>query len=149
MTNLYKLIAAGLGSGYLPKAPGTWGSLAYILLWALWTLILNQPATLLLGITLILGIISIAKTIQSAPAHEKKDPGYIVIDEWIGMGIALYGIESGAWINIGLAFILFRVLDALKPGPIRMVEKFPGAIGIIADDVLAGVATLFILRTLI
>jgi phosphatidylglycerophosphatase A len=149
MSNLYKLIAAGLGSGYLPKAPGTWGSLAYIALWAIWTLFLNQPAPLLLGLTVIIGVIVISKTVQNAPAHQKTDPGYIVIDEWIGMGIALYGIDTSSWMQIGSAFILFRIFDALKPGPIRLVEKFPGAIGIIADDVLAGLAALFVLRTLI
>jgi len=146
MNKLYRLLSAGLGSGYLPKVPGTWGSLAYIALWLVWTSILGFAGETLLLITSALAIIAVSKTIEALPESEKDDPGFIVIDEWVGMGAALLAIPSDSWLAIGAAFVLFRAFDIVKPGPIRSAEKLPGSIGIIADDLLAGIVTNLIIR---
>jgi phosphatidylglycerophosphatase A len=146
MNKFYRLLSAGFGSGYLPKVPGTWGSLAYIALWLVWTSILGFSGETLLLITSALAIIAVSKTIEALPESEQDDPGFIVIDEWVGMGAALLAIPSDSWLAIGAAFVLFRAFDIVKPGPIRSAEKLPGSIGIIADDLLAGIVTNLIIR---
>lgn len=75
-----------------------------------------------------------------------RDPSEVVIDEVAGMWIAQYGL--GASLGLG-AFFIFRVLDVLKPFPIRQAEALPGGVGIMADDLLAGLATNIVLRCLV
>jgi phosphatidylglycerophosphatase A len=117
-------------TGYLPLAPGTWASvLACIILY--FTPSFNHPAVIVL-LTL-LAIFAIERI-----RGKEADPGYIVIDELIGVLVATVGHNLTIG-NIVKAFILFRAFDILKPYPIRKVERLAGAYGIIADDVLAGV----------
>jgi phosphatidylglycerophosphatase A len=117
-------------TGYLPFAPGTWASvLTCIILYFVPRF--NHPAVIAL---LVLAALFAVERIRG----EERDPGYIVIDELIGMLVATAGHDLDKW-NIVKAFILFRAFDILKPYPIRKVERLPGACGIIADDVLAGI----------
>lgn len=146
MRNPYKIIASGLGSGFLPGTPGTWGSLVYLILWWIWSKSLGLPDYLLLLIVSVLAVITISKTIDSLEASEGKDPGFVVIDEWIGMGVSLLGLATLSLTSVCIAFLLFRFFDILKPGPIRWSERAPGAVGIIADDLIAGLCVNFILR---
>ena len=133
-------LAAGLGSGWLPKAPGTWGSLAALP--AAWLLIeLVGISGLLIASTLLLGFgcwICAAVLKQIAD----KDPGWIVIDEWVGlwMCLALLAMVLGTGPEVYLiAFIAFRLFDILKPWPISYVETLgPPWWSIMADDVVAG-----------
>jgi phosphatidylglycerophosphatase A len=118
-------------TGYLPLAPGTWASvLTCIILYFVPPF--NHPAVIMLLV--VLAVFAIERI-----RGEEADPGYIVIDEMIGLLVATVGhnLTTG---NIVKAFILFRAFDILKPYPIRKVERLAGAYGIIADDVLAGVA---------
>ena len=118
-------------TGYLPLAPGTWASvLTCIILYFVPSF--NHPAVIMLLV--VLAVFAIERI-----RGEEVDPGYIVIDEMIGLLVATVGhnLTTG---NIVKAFILFRAFDILKPYPIRKVERLAGAYGIIADDVLAGVA---------
>ncbi len=148
MIKFYRLIASGLGSGYLPRVPGTWGSLAYIGVWAVWTHLLSLNESLLILLVAAVGFISVAKVLAAEPTPEgkKNDPGFVVIDEWLGMALALWSLPLDNWWVVPAAFFLFRVLDVLKPGPIRKIEKIPGAIGVMGDDMLAGVIVNFLLK---
>ena len=76
------------------------------------------------------------------PSCSPKDPQWIVIDEWAGLFVALVGTDSRAVWQILLAVILFRIFDISKVGPIRAAERLPGAVGIMADDVVAGIFSL-------
>jgi len=133
-------IAAGFGSGWLPKAPGTWGSLVallpgYGLLMAFgpWWLILASAVCLLIG------CIACARVL---PTLTDDDPGWIVIDEWAGqwLCLALAAFAVGTpWLLVGVAFLGFRLLDILKPWPISWLEHLgPAWWAIMADDVAAG-----------
>ena len=117
-------------TGYLPLAPGTWASvLTCIILYLIPSF--NHPAVIIL--LMVFAVFAIERT-----KGKEADPGYIVIDEMIGMLVATVGRDLTIW-NIVKAFILFRAFDILKPYPIKKVERLPGAYGIIADDVLAGI----------
>ena len=117
-------------TGYLPLAPGTWASvLTCIILYLMPSF--NHPAVIIL--LTVFAVFAIERT-----KGKEADPGYIVIDEMIGMLVATVGRDLTIW-NIVKAFILFRAFDILKPYPIKKVERLPGAYGIIADDVLAGI----------
>ena len=117
-------------TGYLPLAPGTWASvLACVLLYFVPSF--NHPAVI--ALLAILAFFAIERV-----RGEETDPCYVVIDEVIGMLVATVGHNLTAW-NIVKAFMLFRAFDILKPYPIRKVERLPGADGVMADDVLAGV----------
>ena len=116
-------------TGYLPLAPGTWASaLACIILYFVPSF--DHPAVIALLVVL---AIFATERIRA----EERDPRYIVIDELIGMLVATAD-DLTKW-NIVKAFMLFRAFDILKPYPIKKVERLPGAYGIIADDVLAGI----------
>jgi phosphatidylglycerophosphatase A len=129
--------------GYLPAAPGTWGSLLAAVLLCLFPFFHNPIVILiLLGAGL--------ATAEKARGGE-ADPAYIVIDEFAGMLVALAG-HAVTFRNLAIGFILFRAFDILKPYPVRKLERLPGAFGIIADDVLAGIlasAALFVIGRLI
>jgi phosphatidylglycerophosphatase A len=91
----------------------------------------NRPAVI--ALLVLAGLFAVERS-----RGEERDPDYIVIDELIGLLVATTGHDLDKW-NIVKAFILFRAFDILKPYPIRKVERLPGACGIIADDVLAGI----------
>ena len=117
-------------TGYLPLAPGTWASvLTCIILYFIPSF--NHPAVIIL--------LTVFAVFAIEPVRGKEaDPGYIVIDELIGMLVATVGHDLTTW-NLVKTFILFRAFDILKPYPIKKVERLAGAYGIIADDVLAGI----------
>ena len=135
MIRLIMFIATGGYSGYLPKAPGTWGSLVALPL----NLLLIHLSTK--GYTVSLGIIFLV-AVYTAGAAEKilnrKDPGAIVIDEIIGMLITLIAVPAQPlyWL---IAFLLFRLFDIIKPWPVSWADqRLNGGLGIVMDDVLAG-----------
>jgi len=120
--------------GYLPYAPGTFGSAAAFLL-----LILTKPSDLNILLIFLplffLGIITAHKTEK----HLGKDSGHIVIDELCGYMISVLFVPKSFGYLLA-AFVIFRVFDILKPPPIRKVDEVvPGGAGIMLDDVLAGV----------
>jgi len=144
---ILKWLAAGLGSGWLPKAPGTWGSLfslipAYFIL-DLWGLNGLWWATLI--VTLLGFIVCYFLLPQLTARGESHDPGWIVIDEWAGQWLCIAlilsfipAIETSYLFLI--SFIFFRGFDILKPFPIKTMETW-GAdwFSIINDDLVAGV----------
>lgn len=122
------------GVGRLPLAPGTWGSLAVLPLGALLAT-RGWPVFLLVWLALTgLGLLAAG---EAASALGRRDHPAIVIDEAAGQLLALAGLPV-AWHTLALGFVLFRVLDILKPWPLRLLERLPGSWGIMADDLAAG-----------
>lgn len=144
--NIPLIIASGFGSGFSPKAPGTAGSLACLLAWFALHNLLNVDY-LFLNITFfllitILGFFSTKKILANSTS---KDPQFIVIDEWAGLSLALLPLNSNNYFLALLAFALFRIFDVTKPWLIRKAENLPGAYGVMADDLLAGVISLLLI----
>lgn len=146
---LAHLIASGLYSGLSPKAPGTVGSIFCLIFWLLFVPKMQHFGFTLicLSVTVLLGFFAITHCLSLTPTQEKerKDPQWIVIDEWAGLLVALLPANPSSLLEPVLAFALFRVLDIKKPGPIGLVENLPGAQGILADDLLAGLLAACIL----
>jgi phosphatidylglycerophosphatase A len=132
-------ISSGLGSGYAPKAPGTFGTLAAAVVWLgmSWCGLLSSSLTHVACATvaIVLGSIAIRFSLDGGSS---KDPQWIVVDEWAGLFVALIGTEAGVIWQVALAVVLFRIFDISKVGPISSAERLPGAVGIMADDVVAG-----------
>jgi phosphatidylglycerophosphatase A len=137
-------LATALGAGYMPIAPGTLGSAVGLLLWFL----LPAPAwTQLLAIALVMA----AGTWSAGVAERhfgRHDPGQVVIDEVAGMLITLFLIPAG-WFSAAVGFLLFRAADIVKPFPARRFERLPGGLGIMADDVMAGIYANLALRAIL
>jgi phosphatidylglycerophosphatase A len=132
-------LATFFGCGYSPIAPGTAGSLAAIVI----AIALHTYADSNRGTFLLLSAILLAPAIWSAgkvaEQESKKDPQIVVIDEVLGQWITLSGTTALNWKSYLAAFLLFRLFDIWKPPPVRQLEALPGGIGIVADDVMAGV----------
>ncbi|HEX7076881.1 MAG TPA: phosphatidylglycerophosphatase A [Candidatus Eisenbacteria bacterium] len=149
MRRLALIVATGFGLGRLPVAPATWASAAVALLLFL------LPAPFLAPAPLGVAIVAVTAIGVWASHQAEKDLGRdahpIVIDEVVGMLIAVWSIPAGSvprnpFLLLGAAFLLFRVLDVVKPFPIRQSQRLPGGWGVVVDDVLAGLATNLILR---
>lgn len=133
------LIATGFYSGYLPKAPGTWGSLVAFPIHLLICRLAPTTYAFVLTAIIILAIITAG---SAEKIINRKDPGIIVIDEIAGMLIALIAVPTTpiAWLA---AFALFRFFDINKPFPISWADKkINGGTGIVLDDLLAGLMAL-------
>lgn len=138
-------IATFFGAGLGKPGPGTWGSVAAFLIWALagigWH---RSPQTLL--ILLLAGIVfSIALGVPAATVAAREsgrhDPGFVVVDEVAGQWIALL-FSPADWRHGLIALILFRLFDITKPFPARQLERLPEGWGIVFDDVAAGLYAL-------
>ena len=130
--------------------PGTWGSLATVLLWWLLASHLPQAARIPVILVLIVAVVAIgipAATLE-ARGCGKKDPQHVVIDEVAGQLVTLVACPI-VWQALLAGFILFRVFDITKPPPIRSLEKLPEGTGIVVDDLGAGVYGLIVLQLLL
>ena len=138
-------IATCFKVGYLPFAPGTWGSVFAILLW--WVL-LKDLNTFIFGVVIIIflliGIVVSNIIIDQSGDH---DPSHIIIDELVGQWLALFLLPEG-FFNIAISFILFRFFDIIKPWPIRLIEKLPKGLGVMSDDLTAGLITLVLIQVI-
>ncbi len=138
-------VATFFGAGLGKPGPGTWGSVAAILLWSTYAGSLHPSANALLyallaGIIVAIGLGVPAATI-AARESGRHDPGFVVIDEVAGQWIALLGSPLG-WKTGLLGFVLFRLFDITKPFPVRRLERLPDGWGIVFDDVAAGLYAL-------
>ncbi|MFZ1005466.1 MAG: phosphatidylglycerophosphatase A [Candidatus Sulfotelmatobacter sp.] len=133
------LIATFFGIGRLRPGPGTWGSAATMLLWAVMDDLvapsLRTPLAIALAAAVVL--IGIPAATRVARGTGIKDPQFVVIDEVAGQLVALIAVPLG-WKSFLAGFILFRVFDILKPPPVRQLEAIPEGAGIVLDDVAAG-----------
>ena len=139
-----RAIATVGGIGYIPKLPGTAASLAGAgVCW----LLRSSPAAQVIGCAVAAGL-GLWSAGPTARAIGQKDPSVIVIDEVAGMMLTLALLPAG-WRTYLAGFLLFRLLDIWKPGPIRRLEQLPGSLGIMADDPAAGAAANLIIRLLL
>lgn len=148
MKHFSKFIASGFGTGYLPKAPGTWGTFgAFLLILPLFICNVKSPDLILFTLILVFTILGIWSA-NKVENEWGQDAGKIVIDEMVGFWISILFINF-TWFNFIAAFILFRFFDILKPMGIRKAEKLKGGYGVMADDVIAGIIANFTLRTIL
>ncbi len=145
---MIRIITTFFGAGLLPKAPGTWGSLAALPFgWVLHGL--GGPVLLTIGIIAVFAL-GIWATALHTKGHADHDPGEIVIDEVVGIWIALLPLSTGMWMMHSppwafpypgwiAAFVFFRLFDIWKPWPVRWADNMHTPLGVMLDDVLAGI----------
>lgn len=148
-------LATAGGAGYLPAAPGTWGSLVGVLIYAIVGVLFNHATDLYLdhrhsvvssqspiaaGLAVILALLGVVVSARVAKFVARKDPQFVVIDEVSGQFLTyLLALAPLNWKYLLLGFILFRGFDTWKPFPARQAESLPGGWGIMADDWMAGI----------
>jgi phosphatidylglycerophosphatase A len=144
------LVATFFGVGRLKPGPGTWGSLATVILWFTTSSRIPVPtrtwATIIAAA--IVTLIGIPAATLVARATSSKDPQFVVIDEVAGQLVALIAVPM-AWKTFLAGFILFRVFDMWKPFPIRHLERLPEGTGIVVDDLGAGLYALIVMHLLL
>ena len=134
-------MATSLGVGYIPIAPGTFGSAAGLVLWAL----LPGSPVVALAVTVVVFVLGVWAASVVERRSGRTDPGIVVIDEVLGMLVTLLFNPVG-WGGAVLGFLLFRVFDVIKPYPANRLEHLHGGLGIMADDAMAGVYANIVLR---
>ena len=141
---IVRLLSTFFYIGYLPLIPGTFGSLAGVVLFYL------VKITALNYILIISTVIAVGFLVsgQAEKAMQKKDPRCVVIDEVAGMLLSLMFLPYDIKLVV-IAFILFRVLDTLKPYPAGRLERLKGSVGIMSDDLIAGLYTNLILQVVL
>ena len=146
-----RLLATGLYSGFAPVS-GTAGSAVCVVLWCLYPPS-GQPY-LQLVTTMVIAVLGLWATeayltelaSEGKLSGPKIDPSSVVIDEWLGMWIALLAASPARPWTVVAAFLLFRFFDIMKPGLVRRAESLPRAWGIMADDFLAGLLAWVVLE---
>ncbi|CAO0821945.1 phosphatidylglycerophosphatase A [Desulfarculales bacterium] len=139
-----------LGVGLCPGAPGTYASLLVAALAASWLCLGGAPLAgpwYLLACLLVAGL-AVASCHRAVRLHllgPEPDPGAIVVDEAVGMLVALYGCAEPGW-SLLLVFGAFRIFDIFKPWPVGWSQRLPGGWGIVADDILAGLYALAVVK---
>ena len=141
LSNPVHLLAVGFGSGLVKVAPGTFGSVAALIIYWPLTYLSQLAFILVVLIASILGIYICGKTATDCGVH---DHGSIVFDEFVGLWIALLLMPTNLIDILGI-FLLFRSFDIIKPFPIGWLDKkISGGLGIMLDDILAGFFTLIL-----
>ena len=139
IANPIHFLALGFGSGLLPKAPGTFGTLAAI---PLYLLLSPSSMSIYLAVVIVMSIAGIyicGKAAEDAGVH---DHGAIVWDEIVGFLITMFLVPL-SWQSVVVGFVLFRIFDIFKPWPISFIDKnVHGGLGIMLDDIIAGFAAL-------
>jgi phosphatidylglycerophosphatase A len=154
-------MVTGMGFGLLRPAPGTWGSLPPVGLALVLAFADTNPRTIDMALALLGIVFGIACLIWGEDAERRfgrKDPGSVVADEIAGQSIALmwlpWSLGNNARIiaTCAIAFFAFRLFDIIKPPPARGWQRFPGGLGILIDDIVAGfyalIATQILVRVL-
>lgn len=133
------IIATGFGAGYSPFAPGTAGALLATIVWFVAAVCMSATGLfwLTLSCIMLFTLLGIWATNQVEPFWG-EDPSKVVVDEMVGVWFTLLAAPAGHWGYGIAAFVLFRLFDIWKPLGIRKMESFPGGIGVMMDDILAG-----------
>lgn len=139
----WRFIALGFGSGLAPVAPGTFGSLVGLVIGCL--LLMAGHLALLAGIVLAIaiGIYAIGKQPEA-----NEDPSWVVIDEIAGQMLPLLALYEVSFWGALLSFILFRLFDIWKPGPVRWADRRRDEYGIMGDDIIAGLMAWLVMLAL-
>ena len=141
---LARWIATGFGSGFFPVAPGTAGSLVGLATWCVLPEMLRGTgvvALVFLGVAFLVGVLASDR----AEREFGHDAGPIVVDEVVGQWISLAGLPLTP-LTLVAGFLLFRVFDVLKPFPAGRSQSLPGGLGIMTDDLFAGLWAQLVLR---
>lgn len=138
-----RFVASGFGSGWLvQRGAGTAGSIAATLVWfLLWFLLGHGALFVEVGLLVLLlgaGALCVEKVLADGD-REDSDPSWVVIDEWVGVGLTITLCRPEFWQGWICCFVLFRIFDIWKPGIVRRAELLPGAVGVMSDDLIAGV----------
>jgi phosphatidylglycerophosphatase A len=144
MRRLGVVVATAAGAGYFPFAPGTVGSAIGALIYLL---ACHWSRGAQVGLIAAITVAGTWAAHVAASHFGREDPGQVVIDEVAGQLITLYATGAGI-IGTAIGFVIFRALDIVKPWPARQFERFPGGLGIMADDVMAGIYGNLLLRLL-
>jgi phosphatidylglycerophosphatase A len=143
-------VATFFGIGRFKPGPGTWGSLATVVVWALAISripVANRTWATIVAAALVT-LVGIPAATKVARASGLKDPQFVVIDEVAGQLVALIAAPL-AWKTFAAGLILFRVFDIWKPFPIRRLERLPEGTGIVVDDLGAGLYALAVMHLLL
>lgn len=153
----HALIASGCFSGLSPFASGTTGSFAALIFWSLLAAsgVIDTIAAQLLVFALVtvVGLYSTDQFLKSElnkkiVSRKEGDPGVVVIDEWSGMILTLINGVPLSPTYLFLGFLLFRLFDVIKPGPVNSLQKLPGTWGVMLDDVGAGLIGLAVMQVI-
>ena len=131
--------------GYLPIAPGTWGSLAALIVW--YVLVGHISSITLIVLIVVIFALGVYTSSVIESNLMIKDPSIVVIDEWVGQWIVLLFLPKSIMWGL-VAFLLFRLFDIWKPYPINKLDNMHGGWGIMLDDVLAGIYALVVISIL-
>jgi len=147
LSALARILGTWFFCGYVPKAPGTAGSLGALLVaWLLYGHLVIAPiGYAVLAVLLLRPAVWAADVI--ARELKKSDPQIVVVDEVVGQWLTLAGASVLNWKSWALGFVLFRLFDIWKPWPVRQCERLSGGLGIVADDAMAGVYGALVLFT--
>lgn len=138
-------LAGGCGLGALPGAPGTWGSLGALPLWLLFSFL--SPGWYLL-LALLLALVAVPIADRAGELFAVEDSPVIVIDEVAGLFLALTGV-SLSFTHAFVGFLLFRFFDIIKPFPADWCDQnLAGGLGVVVDDLVAGIMTWLVLQLL-
>lgn len=138
-----------LGVGHLRPGPGTWASAITVLIWFMVARLLpgNWQIVAAISWTALATALGIPAATREARRCGAQDPSHVVVDEMAGQMLTLVGAPI-EWKTLVAGFILFRCFDILKPPPLRRLERFPEGLGIVVDDLGAGVYGLIALQLL-
>jgi phosphatidylglycerophosphatase A len=134
-----RIIASGFGTGFLPVAPGTFASLVAVAIGAGFLSVSPFALPIAALVAAVGGVWAIAA------AGGDDDPGWVVVDEFAGQWIAMLSLARPTLAGLAAAFVLFRFLDIVKPGPVGWADRQRGAAAVMADDLIAGAITAAIL----
>lgn len=147
LNQIYKFIATGFGTGYSPIIPGTIGSLLGVSVFFLLKYLgLSLPIWII--ICILLFFVGVITATHAEKLFNKKDSRKIVIDEIVGCIIFLLFIPNTKWCII-VGFIIYRILDIIKPFPAESSQRLPGGWGIMMDDLIVSVYTVIIINLFI
>ena len=135
---LERAIGTWFGCGLLPVVPATWASASAAILglfvhewlgWSGWQFVV---------LALVVSVPAVWAASRIETSRGTADPDMVVVDEVVGQWLALAGASTINWFTVLVAFFVFRILDIWKPPPVRQLERLPSGIGIVADDLMAG-----------
>ena len=144
------LVATVCHLGHVTPGPGTWGSVIGVIVWLLATSAVTAPlrSIAVFGVAVVLTAVGIRAATLLARAAGEADPPYVIVDEVAGQLFTLIGTPI-TWKSAVVGFLLFRFFDITKPFPLRRLEDQREGIGIVMDDVGAGIYSLAILQVLL
>ena len=143
MKNFTKYFATLFGIGFIPLAPGTFGSLLAILIWYVFI----DLFSIFYFIVLFLFVLSVSFYFTDIylDNYKKKDPSEVIVDEFLGQSIPLLFIVNFNIYEVLIVFVAFRFFDIYKIYPINKIEDLKGSYGVILDDIVAGIYSLIVL----